>query len=331
MNTNRILGERTGSVHGPLMIVFAQIHGNEPAGYLAVRELFNAIDEEYIQKHYFDFKGKILALQGNMKAAQKGVRFLEKDLNRSWLPENVERIFAAEDESELDPEDLEIKGNLEIIYDYIENYKPTRVVVLDLHTTTAHGGIFTIPATDPESRRIALNLHAPVLHGFLDGLRGTTLHYFKKENFPGIDMTAVCFEAGQHEDSVSHMNAVSAIINCFRTIGGFYEEDIEIRHDLLLQRHANGLPREAKLVHVHRIKEGEEFRMRRDKTYQNFDRIEKDELLALNINGEILSPYTGLILMPLYQQQGDDGFFIIQEVTNNAPMIVPSKGLAASK
>lgn len=330
MNTNRILGERTGSAHGPLLVVFAQIHGNEPAGYLAVQELFDDIDQEYVKNPNFDFKGKILALRGNVKAAEKGVRYLKKDLNRSWLPQNIERIFATTDESELDAEDLEIKGNLEVIHHYIDNYKPTRVVVLDLHTTTAHGGIFTIPATDPESRRIALNLHAPVLHGFLEGLHGTTLHYFKNENFPNIDITSVCFEAGQHEDAVSHINAVSAIINCFRTIGGFYEEDIEVRHDLLLQRHANGLPREAKLVYVHSIAPNENFKMREDKVYLNFDRIKKGELLATNIDGDILAPYSGLILMPLYQQQGDDGFFIIQEILNPAPVGSP-KELAITK
>lgn len=329
MNINRILGERTGSEHGPLMIIFAQIHGNEPAGYLAVQELFADIDEEYVKNPKFDFRGKILALRGNVKAAEKGVRYLKKDLNRSWLPQNIERIFASTDDNELDAEDLEIKENLELIHQYIDSYQPTRVVVLDLHTTTAHGGIFTIPATDPESRRIALNLHAPVLHGFLDGLQGTTLHYFQKENFPNIDITSVCFEAGQHEAAVSHTNAVSAIINCYRTIGGFHRRDIEVRHDLQLQRNANGLPREAKLVHVHSITENENFKMREDIVYQNFDRIKKGELLATNINGDILAPCSGLILMPLYQKQGDDGFFIIQEITNPTTVSTP-KELATS-
>ncbi|MEO1085677.1 MAG: aspartoacylase, partial [Acidobacteriota bacterium] len=30
--------------------------------------------------------------------------------------------------------------------------------------------------------------------------------------------------------------------------------------------------------------------------------------------GDILSPHDGLILMPLYQQQGEDGFFLVRPV-----------------
>ena len=51
----RIIGERSGSLHGPLLIVLTCIHGNEPAGYLAVEEVFRRIDAEYQQKAHFDF------------------------------------------------------------------------------------------------------------------------------------------------------------------------------------------------------------------------------------------------------------------------------------
>lgn len=319
INKNRIIGERIGGKPGPLMIVFAQIHGNEPAGYLAVKDLFKAIDQEYDKKPSFDFCGRIVALQGNMKAAAKGVRFIDKDLNRSWLPKEIERINATENIEELDAEDAEIKETLALVHHYIELCQPPRVVILDIHTTTAHGGIFTIPAQDEEARRIGLCMHAPVLHGFLDGLKGTTLHYFCKENF-NIDMTAVCFEAGQHQSEDSYKHAVSAIINCFKAIGGFYARDIESKHDHLLQERSEGLPLEAKFLCVHSIKEGDDFAMTKSKIYNNFDRIKKGEVLAYDKNGAIEAPYSGLILMPLYQKQGDDGFFIVQEITPRKAM-----------
>jgi succinylglutamate desuccinylase len=53
--------------------------------------------------------------------------------------------------------------------------------------------------------------------------------------------------------------------------------------------------------------------MREDKIYKNFDKISKDELLAFDKYGEIRSKEDGMILMPLYQKQGNDGFFIIKE------------------
>jgi succinylglutamate desuccinylase len=47
--------------------------------------------------------------------------------------------------------------------------------------------------------------------------------------------------------------------------------------------------------------------------FKNFDAIEKNQILAKNKHGDILAPYSGYILMPLYQKQGEDGFFIISE------------------
>jgi len=314
INKERVIGERTGRKHGPLMIILAEIHGNEPAGYFAVQELFRAIDSEYVAKPNFDFRGRVVALRGNMAAIKQNVRYVDKDLNRSWLPDVVERIKQTDDLSQLNSEEKEIKELIGIIDYYIETYEPTRVVVLDIHTTTAHGGIFTIPATNPEARRIGLSMHAPVLHGFLQGLKGTTLHYFTRKNFD-VDINAVCFEAGQHSCHDSPKHAISAIINCFTAIGGFYAEDIETKHDALLEERSRGLPLEAKLLYVHPITEEDGFRMKEDHVYNNFDPVEKGELLAHDKNGPIYSPHKGLILMPLYQKQGSDGFFIVEELT----------------
>lgn len=313
-HSNRIIGERIGKEPGPLLVIFAQIHGNEPAGYDAVQELFRAIDQEYEDNPNFEFIGGIVGIVGNVKAAAKGVRYIDKDLNRSWLPESIQRIQATEDWSQLDAEDQEIKANLEVIEDYRRIHQPTRTIILDLHTTTAHGGIFSIPAPNDEARRMALSMHAPVLHGFLEGLKGTSLHYFSKENFEG-DMNAVCFEAGQHQDEDSHKHAVSAIIQCFKSVGGFYAKDIEHKHDQLLLERSQGLPLEAKLVYVHEVKPTDNFRMTTRKIYNNFEPISKGEILAEDKAGAIPAPYGGLILMPLYQKQGSDGFFIVQEIT----------------
>lgn len=310
MNPQRIIGERTGSLPGPLMIVFAQIHGNEPAGYQAVHEFFKAVDNEYLKNPHFDFRGKIVAVQGNRRAVELGIRFQEKDLNRVWTKENADRVLNAPIET-LQTEDLELRENLDCVRYYLHHYKPSRLVVLDLHTTSAQGGVFIIPAPNNLSRRIALQMHAPVLHGFLERLQGTTLHYFSKENF-GIETASICFEAGQHlsKEAISH--SVAAIISCFTAASGFYPEDIESKHEQLLLEDSDGLPREGKLIYIHSIAPEDTFQMRTDKIYNNFDWIDEGELLAYDKNGEIRAPFSGYILMPLYQKQGSDGFFIIQ-------------------
>jgi len=47
--------------------------------------------------------------------------------------------------------------------------------------------------------------------------------------------------------------------------------------------------------------------------YKNFQKVSKGEVIAKDKNGEIVAPVDALILMPLYQKQGDDGFFLIKE------------------
>ena len=48
--------------------------------------------------------------------------------------------------------------------------------------------------------------------------------------------------------------------------------------------------------------------------YSNFQKIKEGEVLAKDKHGEIVSHTDGMILMPLYQKKGEDGFFIIREV-----------------
>jgi len=312
MALNRIIGEREGQLHGTLFVIFGQMHGNEPAGSIAAELLFAAIDKEYENNPKFMFRGKIVAMRGNTRAAAIKARYIDRDLNRFWSPENVAHAENSTADG-LYSEDLEMREIVAEIRRYISEYKPTDVVVLDLHTTTAHGGIFSIPAQNETSRTLALGMYAPVIHGFIKNLGGTSLHYFKTENF-GIRTTAVCFESGQHDSPESPKLALSAIINCFRALGGFADSDVEMRHDILLQERAQHLPREARLVYTHSIAPEDEFRMRNDHIFQNFDPIEKGEIIAYDKNGAVLAPMSGLILMPLYQKLGSDGFFIVQEI-----------------
>jgi hypothetical protein len=48
--------------------------------------------------------------------------------------------------------------------------------------------------------------------------------------------------------------------------------------------------------------------------FHNFDQIAKGQVLAHDRNGPVRAPETGLLLMPLYQKLGEDGFFIGRRV-----------------
>lgn len=306
----RIIGRYEGPEKGTLLICLGSIHGNEPAGTKALELMFKMLEVEPITNPSFSFKGRLLGLRGNLRAIQAGKRYLQKDLNRQWTVENVNRVMQAAIAT-LEAEDLEIREILELIHQEIAEYQPKKLVLLDLHTTTAYGGIFTVITDDPESLKIGIELHAPVIKGLLKGIKGTSLHYFNEENI-GIPTVAVCFESGQHQEDLSVNRAIAAITNCMRTIGCVRAEDVENQHDKLLIAFSKGLPKVSQLLMTHSIKETDEFVMRPG--YKNFHFVKQGEQVADDQNGPIQIEKNGLLIMPLYQKQGDDGFFLIESI-----------------
>ena len=310
MRDKRLIGEHTGDFHGPLLLCFAGMHGNEPAGVEALEILFTLIKNEPGLNPDFKFWGRMVGVYGNLRAMRQKVRYIEKDLNRQWTLPNVNRVRSTPTD-QLQAEDLELKDILDLVRNEIESYQPTKVIVLDLHTTTASGGIFTIACDAPESVNIGKEMHAPVIKGMLNGISGTTLHYFNTKNL-GWPTIAVTFESGQHQDPLSVNRAIAATINCMRTIGCVKSEDVENRHDALLIEYSKNLPKVAELIMCHRIQDGDDFIM--EPGYENFQEVKQGELLARDRHGPIYAEADGLILMPLYQKQGDDGFFLIRTV-----------------
>lgn len=292
------------------MICFGGMHGNEQAGVRALEQVFKMLEAEPITNPSFQFKGRLLGLHGNLRALRYGLRFHAKDLNRHWEQAHIDLIMGADADS-LDEEDHELREILHTIHQEIEDYQPDRMVVLDLHTTSAFGGIFAIVNEDPESLKIARELHAPVVKGMMKGLKGTTLHYFTDENF-GVQTVAVSFEAGQHDEPLSVDRSVACIINCLRTLGCVRPSDVENRHDQLLIDFSKDLPKVTELIGAYRIKDQSSFQLLPG--LENFQRVSKGELLGYEMGAPILATEDCLLLMPRYQSQGTDGFFMIRAV-----------------
>lgn len=306
----RVIGSYTQGRKGPLFVAIGGIHGNEEAGVKAIETMVKMLEAEPTIDSDFEYLGKFLGIRGNIKALKAGKRYIDGDLNRRWTQKNVNRILST-NINDLQNEAREIKEILDVIHKEIDSYKPTKLVVLDLHTTTAFGGIFSIPNNDPESFRIAQDLFAPVIKGLVQGIEGTTLHYFVNKNFP-IPTVAITFESGQHYEELSIHRAVAAITNCMRSINVIMAKSVENRHNKLLIEYSKGLPKVTSLVDVHQINKGDDFVMKPN--YKNFQTIKKGELLAQDVHGDIFASEDGLILMPLYQKQGEDGFFIIEKL-----------------
>ena len=304
----RLIGRFEGAERGPLLVAVGGMHGNEPAGVRAIERLLEMLAFERTFKPGFAFRGRFVGFRGNVRALAAGRRFLRRDLNRHFDAARMERDAQRDVLSAEDAEALELG---EAIQAEVRDYDPAYVVFIDLHTTTADGGIFSIVTDDPGSRAIAQDIHAPAIVGLLEGMHDTSLHHFTSERL-GKPTTAFVFESGQHQDPLSVDRAVSALVHALRSIGAVHPRDVEGKHDDILVRAAEGLPKLVRYRYAHHITARDRFVMRPG--YHNFMPIAKGEHLADDASGPVRSPMDGLILMPLYQAQGEDGFFIVEEI-----------------
>lgn len=312
IQNSRIIGEFGGDQNGPLVICFASIHGNEKAGVRAIELVFKMLEVEPITNPEFEFKGKMIGIIGNKTAFALGRRFIDVDLNRQWTKETIEIIFNQQKSDEEWPvEWMEMQEILDLIHQVIEKNNPRHIFLVDLHTTSAAGGIFSICTDDEESIMMGQSFHAPVIKGFLKGIKGTMMHYFNTENL-GIPSTMITFESGQHEEPMSVNRAIASIINILKHAGNIRAEHVENQHIKLLKDYSRGLPELAELRIHHPIRPGDGFKMLPG--FRNFDRVHAGQKIAEDHLGPVMSPMDGLILMPLYQKQGADGFFIIEPI-----------------
>ncbi len=286
------------------MVVVGGIHGNEPSGVLAIRRVLHEL-----QRRHAPLRGRLLGLAGNLRALAQNVRYMTRDLNRRWYPDHLARLRdqARADDSSEDTEQREL---LEI-FDRLDETFDHPLVVMDLHSFSAEGPPFSVMADTLRNRPIAYALRVPIIFGLEEAVEGTLLGYL-------ADLGHVCvgFEAGQHDDPRTVENHAAAIWIGLVTAGLLAPEQVPelARCEARLEQAAAGLPRAVEIVYRHAITPEHRFRM--DPGFSNFQAIRRGQRLATDRDGELESPWTGRILMPLYQGLGEDGFFIARDLGN---------------
>ena len=80
----------------------------------------------------------------------------------------------------------------------------------------------------------------------------------------------------------------------------------------LLRRRSRRLPRWLEIRYRHGVSSTDGFTMRAG--FASFEPVAEGQILARDNAGEVHTPHGGLLLMPLYQRQGTDGFFIARPV-----------------
>ncbi len=307
-----IIGRYIGHRRGPLLICFGGMHGNEPAGVKAIELMIKMLEVEPITNPDFIFNGRFLGILSNLEAYKHRVRYIDHDLNRSWENERIDKI-SNNGVFTLTSEEQEMREILHIIDAEIDKYQPDEIVFLDLHTTSSFGGIFSIVADDEPSTILAMDLPAPVVKGMINDLKGTVLHFFNSSRY-GLPVRTISFEAGHHDELLSVNRCIAAITCCMRAIHCVNPSDVESQHLKVLMDHAAGLPKLTEVLYHHSITNSDHFTMLPN--FRNFQSVKQGQLLARDKRGEIHAKYNGRVLLPLYQKQGEDGFFIIEDIIN---------------
>lgn len=299
----RELGRYLGKLPGPLVICIGGIHGNEPAGALALEVVLKKLHEGSPP-----FVGELIALAGNVKALNGGVRYQQQDLNRMWAPDRINQLKAPLPNQPATGEEAEQRELLDIIKTALEHHNG-EAVFLDLHTTSSDGSPFAIISDTLTNRRLALELDVPIILGLEENLDGTILNYINE-----LGHAAIGFEAGQHRSPASLLNHEAAVWTTLVAAGCIKPHYIHEFFDLRqhLKHTANGVPRVMELRYRHGINYADEFVMQPG--FTNFTLVAKGQLLANDRKGSVASPEDALLFMPLYQSQGDDGFFLVREV-----------------
>ncbi|WP_083750000.1 M14 family metallopeptidase [Rhodohalobacter halophilus] len=298
----RLLSHFKKDRDGAVIVALAGMHGNENYGVAAVRKV-----NELLEQSGGLTAGEFLGIAANMPALQKRVRYLDEDMNRIWYPSILDKIRRTPTGKMLTSERQQIKELLKELDPYILQSE-REVIFVDLHSFSAPGGLFLITPRGERSDKL-VGLSTPMIFGIDDALQGTALRYFHERGH-----TAMAFEGGMHHESRTLTNMVAFLLLLSERFGliqpallkdfGAYRKHI--------RKEAMHLPQKVELVYKHIIEPEDQFVMRPG--FENFQRVRKGEWLANDESGQIFSPCEGYMLMPLYQDQGDDGFFIVREV-----------------
>ncbi|WP_424493544.1 succinylglutamate desuccinylase [Salinimicrobium sp. GXAS 041] len=295
-NIPRVIGKYEGEKGGPLLLVTAGVHGNEPSGVYALKTIFAELE-----KNNPSIKGTFIGISGNHKALQQGKRFIEEDLNRTWKEKNLKK------EEPDSHEQKEMREIIKLLEDYSKEKFSERYFV-DCHTTSSDSLPYISVQEVGKNDDFAHKFPGYIVRGFSDIVDGSIDKYFSKQ-----EITGFTFEAGQHTAKTSQANHEAIIWLALKEACMLDLNEVSCYPqciDTFKDKFEDG-QKTFKIVYRHGIEDNSEFKM--EPGFENFEKISEGQLLAIQDGKEIKSKWNARIFMPLYQSQGNDGFFVIEE------------------
>ncbi len=301
--TERIIGNVLGEKLSPTIIIFSGIHGNENAGVSAGKNVIKKIENEHIK-----FQGNLFIIQGNINALKKGIRYEDVDLNRIWNKENIDKIKLSSNSFNADEnEQLEIYLQIKDIF----KTQKGPFYFLDLHTTSSPTVPFITISDSLNNRDFSSKFPVPIVLGIEEYLDGPLLTYLNE-----FGHVSLGFEAGEHFDEQSVMNCEAfiwlALVYSKCVKKSELNNLVYYKKELLKSKCTNKYKFfEIDLQYI--IKKDEDFKMKSG--FNNFEKIKNNQKLAKSNGKDVRAAMNGRIFMPLYQELGNDGFFIITRIS----------------
>ena len=208
----------------------------------------------------------------------------------------------------------EIKGSIYAITGNLKALKTgQRFIDEDLNRIWSKSQVSTIgeigAGNIEQSERQVLYDPVPIVLGIEEYLDGPLLSYINELGYVSLG-----FEAGQHEEEESISNSIAFIHLALSFAGAILKEDEEqVKINFkALETAANKSHTIFEIIHLHQILNGEEFKMKAG--FKSFQDIQKGEKIAYSDEQIINSEFNAKIFMPLYQNKGKEGFFIIRPI-----------------
>jgi len=299
LDVPRVIGDLPGAGDAPLLVCVAGIHGNEPSGVLALQRVFQVLVTERVV-----LRGGVVGFAGNLQALGRGVRYVQDDLNRAWTDERLQRVSRSGGPTDEDRELAELEVEIRQRLDRVTG----PACLLDLHSTSGPGKPFITMDDTLRNRAFASAFPVPRVLGLEEELVGTLTGYVIRHRA----MPALGFESGRHLDPTTREHAEAAVWIALEASGvlarGSRPEPAAARQ--LLTQRGGGLATVVEVRHRHEV--GRDFRM--EPGFSSFQPVRRGDVLAWEGERPVPSPWHALMLMPRYQGQGSDGFFLVRPV-----------------
>ncbi|WP_025822850.1 succinylglutamate desuccinylase/aspartoacylase family protein [Shewanella marina] len=284
----------TSANAGPLLIITAAVHGNELVGLKAI-DHFNLIADQ------LPFKGRVVTIHGNPLATSLGERFIDQDFNRAFTAENLQR-------DAINHELIAAQQLQQLVLNLLdEQADGSAKHLLDIHSMSADGTPFMSFVADKPPQQIIAQTPIPVIEGIIDSLQGCLAKWFA----PMLTSSHIV-ECGQHQAEstfdfgfhtlIYHMYLLDMLDDCEQVQQAFSYLSAHTQPYSYLKTH---------ICYRQAVTTEQIFEM--EPGFVNFQQVNAGQLLARLSGQALVAPFDGRVILPCYQRQCEEGYFISQD------------------